>query len=138
MLRKMYNKKGFSLIELIVVIAILAIIAAVAIPRFAAIQERSEIKADATTAAEVVNAARIQEQDRNNGTVVVLAGAVAGTSELLIADYMTIPTPQAGGSFTLSGGGTNPYQVVWTTGDGRTATVTENVKFDYDTHVVTP
>ena len=43
------NKKGFTLIELIVVIAILGILAMIAIPRFAGFQEAAKHKADVAT-----------------------------------------------------------------------------------------
>lgn len=134
---KKMNKKGFSLIELIVVIAILAIIAAVAIPRFAGIQDKSEIKADATTASEIVNAARIQESD--TGTAVV-AGNPATT---VSSEYMIVPaTAQSGTAFAITGGGANPYVVTWTVSGGNynnyTVTVTENDDFDFDTDVVAP
>lgn len=44
------KKKGFTLIELIIVIAIIAILAAVAVPKFGEIQRNSKIKADIATA----------------------------------------------------------------------------------------
>lgn len=44
------KKKGFTLIELIIVIAIIAILAAVAVPKFGQIQRNSKIKADIATA----------------------------------------------------------------------------------------
>lgn len=44
------NKKGFTLVELIIVIAILGIIAAIAVPKFKNIQESSKRKADVVTA----------------------------------------------------------------------------------------
>jgi len=40
------KKKGFTLIELIIVLAVMAIIALIAIPNFAAVRDNSKIKAD--------------------------------------------------------------------------------------------
>lgn len=46
LLSKKTKKKGFTLIELIIVLAIMAIIAAIAIPSFAAVRNNSRKKAD--------------------------------------------------------------------------------------------
>ncbi len=40
------KKKGFTLIELIIVLAVMAIIALIAIPNFAAVRQNSKVKAD--------------------------------------------------------------------------------------------
>lgn len=50
------RKKGFTLIELIIVIAIIAILAAIAIPNFLAIQRKARIKADIATAKNIYDA----------------------------------------------------------------------------------
>lgn len=48
-INKRLKKKGFTLIELIIVIAIIAILAAIAIPNFLAIQRKTKVNADIAT-----------------------------------------------------------------------------------------
>ncbi len=55
LMNKQRNKKGFTLIELIVVIAILGILALIAIPRFAGFTDRAKIGNDEQYAAIVGN-----------------------------------------------------------------------------------
>ncbi|MDU7886074.1 MAG: prepilin-type N-terminal cleavage/methylation domain-containing protein [Clostridium perfringens] len=50
------KKKGFTLIELIIVIAIIAILAAIAIPNFLSIQRKSRVKADIASAKTIYDA----------------------------------------------------------------------------------
>ena len=51
--------KGFTLVELIIVIAILAIIMLIAIPNFSGIQQRMQVRADKATAAQIGKAVRV-------------------------------------------------------------------------------
>ncbi len=53
------NQKGFTLIELIVVVAILAILAAVAVPNFIGLTARAKVATEVAAAAEVANAINI-------------------------------------------------------------------------------
>ncbi|HBB9210906.1 type II secretion system protein [Clostridium sp. UBA3061] len=47
------KKKGFTLIELIIVLAVMAIIALIAIPNFAAVRNNSKVKADKQSCATI-------------------------------------------------------------------------------------
>lgn len=54
------NKKGFTLIELIVVLALLTVISAIAIPKYTGIKELSAIKTDLYNADNIIEMARLE------------------------------------------------------------------------------
>jgi type IV pilus assembly protein PilA len=56
---KLKEQKGFTLIELLAVIVILGIIAAIAIPAISNVISKSNAKADAQEAVQIINAARM-------------------------------------------------------------------------------
>ena len=105
--------KGFTLIEVMVVIAILGIIALIAIPRFAGVQERSRVNADASTAGQLIQIARVieahEDLDLGNLNGVSVEEAVGFPSEDQPTEwkysdevYISIPAPQSGeGNFSL-------------------------------------
>lgn len=59
LINKLKNRKGFTLIELIVVLAVLAIIMAIAVPRFLGVQEQSKVDADYATGSLIAKTAEI-------------------------------------------------------------------------------
>lgn len=63
---KKTSNKGFTLVELIIVIAILAIIMLIAIPNFSGIQQRMQVRADKSTAAQIGKAVRIWYTEYNS------------------------------------------------------------------------
>ncbi len=74
-MRKMMNKRGFTLIELIVVLAILGVILAIAVPRYNGLQEAAQVKADKSSSALIIKSARLMEANENlTGDVVAELG----------------------------------------------------------------
>ncbi|WP_231701874.1 type II secretion system protein [Crassaminicella thermophila] len=57
--KRINNKKGFTLIELIVVIAILGILGMIAVPKFSGFTDKAKEQADNTSLATINNAIRI-------------------------------------------------------------------------------
>lgn len=133
MKKRIGGKKGFTLIELIVVIAILGIIAMIAVPRFAAMRVDSMVTSDAQTARSIINAARIQETNTNE-TVTVLNGVAAAGVRPLTDATLSAAVPQSGGAFALGRTAAGLYQVTWTPAAQNAPrnvgqTVTENAAF---------
>lgn len=71
------KKKGFTLVELIIVIAVIAILVALAIPKFGEIIKNSNEKADMATGK---NIATVIAQQIANGVTIANSGDISTTS----------------------------------------------------------
>lgn len=95
------KKKGFTLIELIIVLAIIAIISAIAIPNFGKMQRNAKAKADIATAKNIATAVSAKVAD---GTITAPSTETpyllndANVATAVNDSLQNIPKPQLYGS----------------------------------------
>ena len=96
-MKKEMNNKGFSLVELIIVIAIMAVLVGVLAPQFLKYVESSRVQKDESAAAEVLNAVKIAcsvedvyKEVSNGTTVKVSDGTIDCGSVTKLADELAL------------------------------------------------
>ncbi|MGL4761767.1 MAG: prepilin-type N-terminal cleavage/methylation domain-containing protein [Sarcina sp.] len=116
---KLKKKKGFTLIELVIVLAVLAIIALIAIPNFTRVRNNALIQADETSSEQITN--------------IVQTAIAEGVLEPVVGkDYSNDLSISAAGVITFvatSGKTAIPYNLTF--GGGNNATNAANAMTDH-------
>lgn len=115
-MKKEMNNKGFSLVELIIVIAIMAVLVGVLAPQYLKYVQRSKVSTDITNAEAIATAINTSVSDgvTTFGTNLVTATAVAGGAAVSNLDgFTTMPTSRVNTSYQ--------WVVTWNATDGVTS-----------------
>ena len=102
-MKKFLGRKGFTLVEIMIVVAIIGLLAAIAIPNFVKAREKAQQNACIANLKQVDGAKTLWALDNSKKT-----GEVVELTNLVTLYIKSTPTCPAGGTYAVNAVGTNP------------------------------
>ena len=97
----MLRRKGFTLVEIMIVVAIIGLLAAIAIPNFVRARTTAQTQACIANLKQIEGAVQVYLLDKGGTVGAIVWGGTAGTG--LVPDYIKRqPTCPAGGTYTIN------------------------------------
>lgn len=129
-MKKEMNNKGFSLVELIIVIAIMVVLIAVLAPQYLKYVEKSRVASDQTTVVEYINAMQVLAADPevtldSSKTYTLTSGTVGGDPGVTVSGDLQTLFVDEGMMDATSAAGAKLQSTAY-------STATINIVLDYD------
>ena len=128
--QKSLNNKGFSLVELIIVVAIMAVLVGVLAPTYLGYVEKSKKSTDVQNAQELATSIAVKAAIDDSAITTSTVTAINATNINTISELTTVPEIKVGSSYAwyyeydgvevtiYLGDGTNTYEVYPTVATG--------------------
>ena len=125
-MKKKANKKGFTIMEMLIVVAIIAVLAAIAIPTFNGALTKSKEAADVANIRAAYAEIMVDRLTNDNTTTTVTKDTItAKTGKLNFEDHLSVANDKVTYTTTKlenSKNSTNPKEFTWSLADGDTTT----------------